>query len=137
MPCGMIVIWIRSSVESAVTCHLGFLSLTAKIRKTSSADLDPKIVADLIGVEGSRLRLPEAFRTPPGAASSAPPGFSPGRTAFLLERRFEKKLALGGPRCFQRSLLAKACCEMSRRDGAIVAWHEVPGTAPPPKSAVL
>src|SRR5271166_6869258 len=22
--------------------------------------------------------------------------------------------------------LAKACCEMSRRDGAIVAWHEVP-----------
>jgi hypothetical protein len=20
-----------------------------------------------------------------------------------------------------------ACCEMSRRDGAIVAWHEVPG----------
>jgi hypothetical protein len=31
---------------------------------------------------------------------------------------------------------AGACCEMSRRDGAIVAWHEVPGTAPPPKSAV-
>jgi branched-chain amino acid transport system ATP-binding protein len=30
--------------------------------------------------------------------------------------------------------LAKACCEMSRRDGAIVAWHEVPGTAPPQKS---
>src|ERR1700730_4979616 len=29
--------------------------------------------------------------------------------------------------------LAKACCEMSRRDGAIVAWHEVPGTAPPQK----
>ena len=26
------------------------------------------------------------------------------------------------------------CCEMSRRDGAIVAWHEVPGTAPPQKS---
>jgi hypothetical protein len=24
--------------------------------------------------------------------------------------------------------------EMSRRDGAIVAWHEVPGTAPPQKS---
>jgi hypothetical protein len=23
--------------------------------------------------------------------------------------------------------IAKACCEMSRRDGAIVAWHEVPG----------
>ncbi|HEV3064994.1 MAG TPA: hypothetical protein VGX93_06620 [Chthoniobacterales bacterium] len=23
---------------------------------------------------------------------------------------------------------------MSRRDGAIVAWHEVPGTAPPQKS---
>src|SRR5580704_7048888 len=31
-------------------------------------------------------------------------------------------------------LLAKACCEMSRRDGAIVAWHEVPGTAPSQKS---
>jgi hypothetical protein len=29
--------------------------------------------------------------------------------------------------------LAKACCEMSRRDCAIVAWREVPGTAPPPK----
>jgi hypothetical protein len=27
--------------------------------------------------------------------------------------------------------LAKACCEMPRRDGAIVAWHEVPGPAPP------
>jgi hypothetical protein len=22
--------------------------------------------------------------------------------------------------------LARACCEMSRRDGMIVAWHEVP-----------
>jgi hypothetical protein len=31
--------------------------------------------------------------------------------------------------------MAKACCEMSRRDGVIVAWHEVPGTAPP-KGAV-
>src|SRR5208337_1340919 len=31
-------------------------------------------------------------------------------------------------------MLARACCEMSRRDAAIVAWHEVPGTAPPPKS---
>ena len=30
--------------------------------------------------------------------------------------------------------LAKACCELSRRDGAIVAWHEVPGTAPPQRS---
>ena len=29
---------------------------------------------------------------------------------------------------------ARACCEMSRRDGAIVAWHEVPGTAPSKKS---
>jgi hypothetical protein len=29
--------------------------------------------------------------------------------------------------------LAKACCEKSRRDGAIVAWHEVPGKAPPPR----
>src|SRR5580704_7984206 len=34
----------------------------------------------------------------------------------------------------QALLLVKACCEMSRRDGAIVAWHEVPGTAPPQKS---
>jgi hypothetical protein len=25
---------------------------------------------------------------------------------------------------------ARARCEMSRRDGAIVAWHEVPGPAP-------
>jgi|HubBroStandDraft_6_1064221.scaffolds.fasta_scaffold57900_4 hypothetical protein len=30
--------------------------------------------------------------------------------------------------------LAKPCWEMSRRDGAIVAWHEVLGTAPPQKS---
>src|SRR5271165_6859067 len=37
--------------------------------------------------------------------------------------------------------LAKACCEvsrigpgLSRRDGAIVAWHEVPGTAPPQRA---
>ena len=30
--------------------------------------------------------------------------------------------------------LAIAWCEMSRRDGAIVAWHEVPGTTPPRKS---
>ena len=35
---------------------------------------------------------------------------------------------------FSQQHLAKACCEMSRRDGAIVAWHEVPGTAPPQKS---
>ena len=27
--------------------------------------------------------------------------------------------------------LAKACCELSRRDGAIVAWHEVPGSTTP------
>jgi hypothetical protein len=30
--------------------------------------------------------------------------------------------------------LFKGCCEMSRRDGAIVAWHEVPGTGPSQKS---
>src|ERR1700737_2299519 len=30
--------------------------------------------------------------------------------------------------------LAKAYCEMSRRDGAIVAWHEVPGTARPKRA---
>ena len=29
--------------------------------------------------------------------------------------------------------LTKACCEMSRRDGAIVAWHEVPGDSATPK----
>jgi hypothetical protein len=27
-------------------------------------------------------------------------------------------------------ILAKARCEMSRRDDATVAWHEVPGIAP-------
>jgi hypothetical protein len=31
-------------------------------------------------------------------------------------------------------VLAKACREMSRRDGAIVVWHEVPGPVPPQKS---
>src|SRR5271165_7400737 len=30
-----------------------------------------------------------------------------------------------------RQFLERACCEMSRRDGAIVAWHEVPGTGAP------
>src|ERR1700722_5573145 len=30
--------------------------------------------------------------------------------------------------------LAKACCELSRRDGAIVAWHEVPGKTPPKRA---
>jgi hypothetical protein len=29
--------------------------------------------------------------------------------------------------------LFEACCEKSRRDGAIVAWHEVPGISPSPK----
>jgi hypothetical protein len=32
--------------------------------------------------------------------------------------------------------LTKTCRKMSRRDGAIIAWHEVPGTAPPQKSRV-
>src|SRR6202043_648514 len=40
-------------------------------------------------------------------------------------------LKIGNP---TSQILAKACREMSRRDGAIVAWHEVPGTAPPQKS---
>jgi hypothetical protein len=31
----------------------------------------------------------------------------------------------------QQHHLAKACCELSRRDGAIVAWHEMPGKTPP------
>jgi hypothetical protein len=30
--------------------------------------------------------------------------------------------------------LVKACCEMSRRDGAIVAWHEVPGQRHPKRA---
>jgi hypothetical protein len=37
--------------------------------------------------------------------------------------RFLKIVLILGP-------LVNACCEMSRRDDAIVAWHEVPGTAP-------
>src|SRR5580704_9112960 len=32
---------------------------------------------------------------------------------------------------FPQQHLAKAYCEMSRRDDAIVAWHKVPGKAPP------
>jgi len=35
---------------------------------------------------------------------------------------------------FRKQHRAKACCEKSRRDGAIVAWHEVPGKAPPQES---
>ena len=35
-----------------------------------------------MALEGSRLRLPEAFRTPPGAASSAPPNFFVGERFF-------------------------------------------------------
>jgi hypothetical protein len=34
----------------------------------------------------------------------------------------------------ERTGIEKACSKMSRRDGAIVAWHEVPGQAPTPKS---
>ena len=30
--------------------------------------------------------------------------------------------------------VAKACCEMSRRDGAIVAWHEVLGQRHPKRA---
>ena len=30
---------------------------------------------------------------------------------------------------FASAPLANACCEMSRRDSTIVAWHEVPGKA--------
>ncbi|MEA3146640.1 MAG: hypothetical protein QOI53_2169, partial [Verrucomicrobiota bacterium] len=37
-------------------------------------------------------------------------------------------LKIGNP---TSRILAKAGCEMSRRDGAIVAWHEVPGTCHP------
>jgi hypothetical protein len=36
-----------------------------------------------------------------------------------------------------QSSVAKAYCEMSRRDDATVAWHEVPGRAPPQKSRPL
>jgi hypothetical protein len=35
---------------------------------------------------------------------------------------------------FSQQHLARAFCLMSRRDGAIVAWHEVPGKASPQKS---
>jgi hypothetical protein len=41
---------------------------------------------------------------------------------------------IGNPTSRIVAKLTKAHCEMSRRDGAIVAWHEVPGTAPPQKS---
>ena len=59
-----------------------------------------------------------------------------------FEGRFPRHFVPGNDRCpptggvadISRQHLAKACCQMSRRDGAIVAWHEVPGTAPPQKS---
>ena len=49
----------------------------------------------------------------------------------VKKERKDRKKSAKQPR---DSKLVKACCEMSRRDGAIVAWHEVPGTAPPQKS---
>src|SRR5271169_3201484 len=54
-----------------------------------------------------------------------------------IKRAFKSikpRLKWNGPTTTQVPALAKACCEMSRRDGAIVAWHEVPGTVPPQKS---
>jgi hypothetical protein len=52
-------------------------------------------------------------------------GFNPGN-------RPEPHRALEWRSAIQKSQqqrLAKASCETSQRDGAIVAWHEVPGTA--------
>src|ERR1700722_19178248 len=57
--------------------------------------------------------------------------------------RFPRHFVPGYDRCCpygtrwqksRNSILVKACCDMSRRDGAIVARHEVPGKAPPQKS---
>jgi hypothetical protein len=39
-----------------------------------------------------------------------------------------------GPAARGACLAPKGPCLQSRRDGPIVAWHEVPGTAPPQKS---
>ena len=59
----------------------------------------------------------------------------------LLGWRFSRHFVPGYDRLSLRDALAdisqrhlaRACCQMSRRDGAIVAWHEVPGKAPPQK----
>ncbi len=61
----------------------------------------------------------------------------PGRSRHEDKERGKDRLHGGvrGVLAFLATLcrvcLAKACYEMSRRDGAIVAWHEVPGIAPP------
>jgi hypothetical protein len=49
-------------------------------------------------------------------------------TCARSHRILRDKLADISEKC-----LAKARCDMSRRDGAIVAWHEVPGKTPPHK----
>jgi hypothetical protein len=51
-----------------------------------------------------------------------------------LDPMYAVVLAMIGGWIPLRDTLNRACCEMSRRDGAIVAWHEVPGSAPPQKS---
>ena len=58
-----------------------------------------------------------------------------GRFSQALHARLRSGCPYGTRwQTFRKQHLAKACCEMSRRDGAIVAWHEVLGTAPPQKS---
>ena len=55
-----------------------------------------------------------------------------GQGCERLAVRDKRIVQNGAPK--QAGSIAKACWAMSRRDGAIVAWHEVPGTASPQKS---
>ena len=57
----------------------------------SISDFAEKPALTGLALEGSRLRLPEASRTPPGAASSAPPSFSP-EDGFSAEPISQKRL---------------------------------------------
>jgi hypothetical protein len=64
--------------------------------------------------------------TYPGCRCAAPWAFGVCRHSVLgsLQRRNRSSW----------NRLVRACCKMSRRDRAILAWHEVPGTAPPKRA---
>src|ERR1700738_5026744 len=74
-------------------------SFLTSLRSAGTPDSGEKPALARLALEGSRLRLPEASRTPPGAASSAPPSFS-SENGFqrnrLLTPDFAEKPGLAG-----------------------------------------
>src|SRR5208283_934563 len=77
---------------------------------------------------GGHSHIPRSFLAAPFSAQKPTKRFpGPAFRPAVAGPRLRSNRAFGAS-------LARACCEMSRRDGAIVAWHEVPGTAPPQRA---